>query len=110
MPKHCLPPHLQEGPSSKHTDWIWPLSYIPRAWNAYCGNGPLWDVGDEYQSKPIPDPGYRSSHTWDQDGSYRPYWAVTYKNGLHVRHGYRWDDSPNDHYYNYVIFTAKVIS
>ncbi len=106
MPRECLPPHLQD---ELHTDWIWPFSYVPRAWNAYCGKGPIWETGPEYQSKPIPDRGFKSAHTWDSAafGEHRSYWAITYSNGLHIRHGYRWDNV--DNYYNYVVFTAKVV-
>lgn len=101
MPKECLPEHLRD---ERHTDWPWPLSYIPRAWNAYCGLGPIWVEAPGYQSKPIPDPGFKSAHDFDKNGEERPYSAQTYANGFHVRHGYRWDDV--DHYYNYVIFSA----
>jgi len=101
MPRECLPDHLKDA---KHTDWPWPFSYIPRAWNAYCGQGPYWVEAPGYQNRPIPDPGFKSAHYFDKNGESRPYSAVTYKNGYHVRRGYRWDDS--DFYYNYVVFSA----
>ncbi|KKM93685.1 hypothetical protein LCGC14_1205940 [marine sediment metagenome] len=50
MPRHCLPEHLRD---KRHNDWLWPFSYIPRAWNAFCGQGPLW----KGQQQPIPSPG-----------------------------------------------------
>lgn len=101
MPKHCLPHHLQEGPNSKHTDWWFPFSLIPRSWNAYCGLGPVWVTGPGYQSRPIPEPGFKSAHHRDKDGSPRPYHAHTFKNGFHWRRGYRWDDI--DLYYNQIL-------
>ena len=101
MPRHCLPEHLRD---KRHNDWLWPFSYIPRAWNAFCGQGPLW----KGQQQPIPSPG-RSTHHWrDEDGSWRPYYACTWRlqnfwNGryLHFRIGFRWDDV--DFYYNLVV-------
>lgn len=33
MSKKCLPAHLQ----TRHTDWIWILSWVPRWWTARCG-------------------------------------------------------------------------
>jgi hypothetical protein len=98
MPKECLPDHLKDA---KHTDWLWPLSLLPRSINAFCGLGPVWT---SQHQKPVPLPGYSSYHTRDIDGSYRPYYAKTFKNGLHFRLGFRWDDV--DFYYNYIIFTA----
>lgn len=105
MPRECLPEHLRDA---RHDDWVWPLSLIPRAWNAFCGMGPIWRKGEGYQSKPIPDPGFKSQHDWDLNGEHRPYSAITYKNGYHIRHGYRWDDGEKEEerYYNYVIFSA----
>lgn len=100
MPKECLPEHLK---NKRHDDWLWPFKYIPRAWNAHCGEGPLWDIGGGYQPKPVPEPGYRSRHTWDRNGASRPYSARTFKNGFHIRRGYRWDDV--DHYYNWVLIS-----
>lgn len=32
MPSSALPEHLR---SELHNDWIWPLCYIPRGWNAF---------------------------------------------------------------------------
>ena len=101
MSKECLPDHLKD---ERHTDWPWPFSYVPRAWNASCGDGPVWFEGPEYQPKPIPEPGFKSGHDFDKTGEYKPYRATTYSNGFHVRRGYRWDDV--DYYYNYVVFSA----
>ena len=103
--KHCLPEHLRDEP---HRDWLWPFSYIPRAWNAFCGLGPVW----KGQQQPIPSPG-RSTHHWrDEDGRRRPYYARTWQlknfwNGryLHFRIGFRWDDV--DFYYNLVLFNLS---
>lgn len=39
MPKCALPDHLK---NLRHTDWPWPLSYLPRSINAFgprCGRG-----------------------------------------------------------------------
>ena len=99
--KDCLPEHLRDA---KHDDWPWPFKYLPRSINAFCGMGPRWWIGEGYQSKPIPDPGFRSAHRIDLNGESRPYSAITYKNGYHTRCGYRWDDV--DGYYNYVVFSA----
>ena len=33
MGKKCLPAWLQ----TRHTDWIWPLKWVPRWWTARCG-------------------------------------------------------------------------
>ena len=104
MPRECLPDHLKDA---KHTDWPFFARWIPRAWNAYCGRGPIWTRGPAYQSKPIPDRGFKSAHDWDMNGSRRYYRAVTYKNGLHIRTGYRWDDV--DNYYNKLFITIKVV-
>jgi hypothetical protein len=102
MPRECLPDHLKD---ERHGDWWWPLSLVPRAWNAYCGLGPVWQIGKGYQSRPVPEPGFRSAHIWDKDGSYRPYFARTFKNGFHYRRGYRFDDV--DRYYNLIrLFSA----
>ena len=61
-------------------------------------------VREGYQSRPVPEPGFRSAHDWDRNGEHRPYQSITYSNGFHVRRGYRWDDV--DQYYNYVVFSA----
>ena len=98
MPRECLPDHLKD---ERHTDWLWPFSYIPRAWNAFCGEGPIWLTPEQ---KPIPLPGGVSHHSRDKNGARRPYYGRTFKNGFHFRTGYRWDDV--DHYYNWVLFTA----
>ena len=114
MPRSCLPEHLR---NRRHDDWLWPFSYIPRAWNAFCGREPYqvpfglyrlyeWSLGRS--KKPIPPPGSYTVYLWDIDGSLRPYYARTWRlknfwNGryLHFRIGFRWDSV--DHYYNLVI-------
>ena len=88
MPKECLPPHLQ---NAKHDDWIWPFSYVPRAWTSYCGSDPGY--------KPIPEPGQQVSHLWP------PYYAITTENRWHFRIGARWDDV--DHYYQFPSLVVK---
>lgn len=100
MPNKCLPEHLK---GKLHDDWPWPFKYIPRAWSAFCGQGPVWKQGKNYEPKPIPQPGYRSAHWKDLNGSFRPYWSVTFKNGWHIRQGFRWDDV--DLYYNFVVIS-----
>jgi len=114
--RKCLPPHLR---NELHKDWLWPASYIPRAWNAFCGKGPFiipfagspwWEPNRS--RKPIPPPGNYTVYLWDKDGSLRPYYARTWRlknfwNGryLHFRIGFRWDDGekPSERYYNLVI-------
>ena len=113
--RQCLPEHLREEP---HRDWLWPFSYIPRAWNAFCGKGPTWRaaISPPYTDwlelkdvfKPIPKPGNAVWYWRDEDGSWRPYYARTWRlrnfwNGryLHFRIGFRWDDV--DLYYNLVV-------
>ena len=121
--RKCLPEHLRD---KRHDDWLWPFSYIPRAWNAFCGKGPgrwgktvcdfekIIDINMEFLTtfKPIPRPG-DSVWIWrDVDGSWRPYYARTWRlknfwNGryLHFRIGFRWDDV--DFYYNLVLFNLS---
>ncbi len=118
MPRRCLPEHLRDR---RHDDWLWPFSYIPRAWNAFCGKGPVWHAiapcslralarlsNVKGLFKPIPKPGIAVWYLRDEDGSFRPYYAVTWRlrnfwNGryLHFRIGFRWDDV--DLYFNLVL-------
>lgn len=64
MAKCALPPHLAE---KRHSDWIWPMSLIPRAWNAF---GPRCGEGNEGY-KPWP-PLFVKGHgvsRWENDGA-----------------------------------------
>jgi hypothetical protein len=112
MPKECLPFDEQDD---LHTDWPWPWNkFFKRAWNAFCGLGPKWKNGPDYQSQPVPLPGYRSAHWEDQNGSWRPYFAVTFSwsflYGFHIRGGFRWTVVTHDPkilgYYNLLLITA----
>lgn len=99
MSKECLPEHLRDA---LHDDWKWPLSYVPRAWSAFCGDGPVVHGWKD----PIPVPDTKRWHLRDVDGSWRPYFAFTTKGGWHFRTGFRWDDV--DKYYNLNLpFTFK---
>lgn len=101
MPDKCLPEHLQ---GKRHDDWLWPLSLIPRGWNAFCGDGPIWHEEEGYESNPIPQPGFKCKHSIDKNGASRKYWGVTFKwkflYGFHIRIGMRFDDV--DIYYNWL--------
>ena len=103
--RQCLPEHLRVA---RHTDWIWPLSYVPRSWTAYCGEGPAKNHG---WKEDIPVPGTKTWHWKDKNGKWRPYFAKTWKmrkdgRAWHFRVGFRWDKV--DGYYNLVFpFTMK---
>jgi hypothetical protein len=86
-------------PKGKHTDWVWPLSYIPRRWTAWSStNEPRKIIGSATGHLDIPPRG-----TWVL--AWPPYFAVTLPNGAHFRLGFRHDYQ--DHYYTFVPLTLK---
>src|SRR5574341_1308529 len=111
MSRECLPEPLRD---QRHTDWIWPFSYIPRAWTSFChgrfsvppirrlGNTPLtgWRDTTFLYPKPIPPPGH-----WHLASPL--YFAFTTKRGLHFRIGARFDDV--DGYYTIPSLTLKKV-
>lgn len=99
--RHCLPEHLRDR---LHDDWPPGLNKIPRALTAFCGQGPAWpEEISVKRRKPIPPPGTETWHLWDKAGYWRPYYALTTRDCWHLRVGFRWDDSPDDLYYNLVL-------
>jgi len=63
MPRCALPEHLKD---KRHTDWVWPLSYIKRSFNAF---GPRCEQGTK-GFRPWPPTlveGYGVSR-WEMDG------------------------------------------
>ena len=98
--RECLPDHLKD---KLHNDWPWPLNKIHRSTSAFCGGGePDWPPEIPMEArKAIPPPGMVTYHHRDQAGNWRPYYALTTKDCLHMRNGFRWDDV--DGYFNLVI-------
>ncbi len=84
-------------PSGRHTDWIWPFSYIPRTWTSFLGKPPRKLLGTSPEAKPIPDSGWEL--LWPL------YFAARSKGGWYIRIGIRWDDV--DQYYTWPSFTIK---
>ena len=99
--KDCLPKHIAEG---RHTDYLWPLSYIPRRWTSFCWHQPpkkilgnqelTWfDKYGMFAPKPIPKPGQ-----WQVSSiKFGRFWiplifAGTTKGGWSWRFGARFDD------------------
>lgn len=95
MSKDCLPEHIKNG---KHTDYPWPLKWVPRRWTSFCWPVPKKLAGNQiltiYKAKdgsvfaapkPIPRPG-----EWQFS---RPFYvAFTTKSRWSFRLGARWDD------------------
>lgn len=71
--------------NQKHSDWLWPLKYIPRWFNAFQGAAT--------PQKPVPDPGTGYIRLWPW-----PEVARQTKGGWFFRLGFRWDDI--DKYYD----------
>jgi len=76
-----------------HNDWPAPFNQIPRTASAFFGPPPSY-------KKPILKPG----ESFAGEG----YLTLTTEDGIHIRHGFRYDDI--DHYYNYVLITAKRVN
>jgi hypothetical protein len=87
---------LREVPILKknHDDWPAPFNTIPRSATVFFGPPPASG------SKPILPPG----ESFVGEG----YLTLTTDDGIHIRHGFRYDDI--DHYYTYVILTIKRVS
>ena len=97
--------------SGYHSDWIWPLRFVPRSWTAIhgapphksLGTTPLEDVefnGAMFRyPPPIPPPGCWHLTTWP------PYIGISTRSGWHLRIGFRYDDI--DGYYSWPSFTLK---
>lgn len=112
MPKSALPNHLK---NRRHDDWLWPFSYIPRAWTSFNWGKPKLLIGniDSFTPpKPITDP-----NTWQL--SYYPNaplwakfiaWYIAYSfprnkktnKFRQFRLGARWDNV--DNYINWPTF------
>lgn len=93
--------------NKRHTDWPWPLSYIPRRWTACDWGVPVLVMGNQRETRED-----AASHTAGpapvgEAGSWQlslfpkapgplkhipTYFAFTLKNGWHFRIGARWDD------------------
>ena len=107
MSKKCLPEWLK---NAKHDDYIWPLCYIPRSWNAFCsgmfskvpkllfGNGRRSRWQGKIYPLAVPAPG-QWVLCWPL------YFAFTTKKGFHVRIGARYDKY--DLYYTCPSVAAK---
>jgi hypothetical protein len=104
MPNSVLPPKLQ---GTKHWDWPWPFSKVPRAWTSFDWGVPVKVAGNQtevrkdqkkqiYGPAPIGEAGsWQVSRFPGAPGilKYIPmYLAFTLPGGRHVRIGARWDD------------------
>src|SRR5215471_6690100 len=102
--------HMRQG-SGAHSDWIWPLRYVPRRWTIVCGNPPQKTLGTTplrtaqfhglqfRYPQPIPPPGYWHFTTWPI------YFGISTRSGWHFRIGVRYDDI--DGYYTWPSLTIK---
>lgn len=88
-------------PNGRHTDWIWPFSYIPRSWTGWnsiklpkqlVGNVPVGAHLD------VPLEG-EWAFVWPF------YLVVHFKNGWYARFGIRYDYV--DKYYTFPALTVK---
>jgi hypothetical protein len=94
-----------------HSDWIWPLQYVPRRWTIVCGNPPQKTFGTTplrrmqfhgaqfAYPQPIPPPGHWHFTTWPI------YFGMSTRSGWHFRIGVRYDDI--DGYYTWPSLTIK---
>jgi len=115
MSNKCLPLHLK---NKRHNDWIYPFSWIPRSWNAFCLFQPpklifgykVYDWTNKYGQyriednethwfldKPGPNPCQRTPNAWYIGFPWYFTWTI-FDTGYYIRIGFRWDD--NDMYYN----------
>jgi hypothetical protein len=102
--------HLRQG-SRMHSDWIWPLRYVPRRWTIVCGDPPQKTLGTTplrtvqfhglpfRYPQPIPPPGHWHFTTWPI------YFGMSTRSGWHFRIGVRYDDI--DGYYTWPSLTIK---
>lgn len=95
---------------TKHTDWPWPFSLIPRKWNSVHWGAPKMIKGNQKRMRhdkttinmapaPIGEPGswqfsYYPKAPWYMK-PFSWYIACTNKKGRHFRIGTRWDDVDN---------------
>lgn len=95
-------------PAGRHTDWIWPLSYIPRNWTAFNSDVPPVKIAGTERLEDhldIPERG-----KWVLAGVMNlripVYFALTTNSGWHFRVGLlRYDFV--DEYYQIATFTIK---
>jgi hypothetical protein len=81
-------------PPGRHTDWPWPLSYIPRSWTAVeSQRKPVQVLGTvgKGENLDVPKPG-RFTLAWP------PYFAVTGPRGIHFRIGVARYDYVDEYY------------
>jgi hypothetical protein len=102
--------HVRQG-SRAHSDWIWPLRYVPRRWTIVCGNPPEKTLGTTplraaqfhglqfRYPQPIPPRGYWHFTAWPI------YFGMSTRSGWHFRIGVRYDDI--DGYYTWPSLTIK---
>jgi hypothetical protein len=95
-------------PPGNHTDWVWPMSLIPRSWNARVSEvepRALLKSKGYVGNLDIPHPTHWNLSKGPWWWSY--YFALTTKGAWHFRFGCRYDFV--DFYYVYPAFTIKRI-
>ena len=117
MPNSALPDHLKGRP---HEDWIFPLSYVPRAWTSFTLTQPprliagrkVYDyTSRKYKNKSNeilkgPDPCQKSSWAWAFTLPF--HFCISFgKTGYYMRIGFRWDTV--DEYYTFPGFVISHI-
>ena len=98
MGKKCLPESLRDA---KHTDFPWPLKWVPRSWTAFCWDGPPTMLFGNQKEKRIGPDGRLGPAPIGEPSSFQVSWPLYFAFSLgkkkdgkfrHFRVGFRWDD------------------